>query len=159
MNANQNKTAVTFIFGFVLFFIVAGILTFQHVEGWNFIEAFYYVSATLTTVGYGDISPETPLGQLIASIIMIMGYGIIAVPTGIVTSELNRQSQATSSPKTKACAVCNTSGLPIDAHYCLNCGEKIHFSRNFIKSRILLLSSRSLSIRCCSETEKLGRFL
>jgi voltage-gated potassium channel len=53
----------------------------------------YWTIVTLTTVGYGDISPETPLGQFIASFVMILGYGIIAVPTGIVTAEIAKSTQ------------------------------------------------------------------
>jgi voltage-gated potassium channel len=128
LRASRHKIAVfiiavvcmTFIMGTVMYMVEGPEHGFKSIP-----VAIYWCIVTLTTVGYGDISPQTPLGQLIASIIMILGYGIIAVPTGIVTSELNKQNQATSSPKTKVCAVCNTTGLPIDAHYCFNCGEKI----------------------------------
>lgn len=81
----------------------------------------YWAVVTLTTVGYGDIAPRTPLGQMLASLVMILGYGIIAVPTGIVTSELARGNP---SPRvsTQACPVCGTGAHDIDAVYCRRCG-------------------------------------
>jgi voltage-gated potassium channel len=75
---------------------------------------------TLTTVGYGDIAPKTVLGQIIASGIMILGYGIIAVPTGIVTSEMMNLR-----PKpltTQACPECAAQDHDIDARFCKYCG-------------------------------------
>ena len=75
----------------------------------------------MTTVGYGDIAPITPIGKAIASFIMIMGYGIIAVPTGIVTAELakNRRSNVKNN-----CPKCKTFIYNEFANYCYNCGEK-----------------------------------
>lgn len=82
----------------------------------------YWAIVTLTTVGYGDVSPETPLGQIIASIIMIMGYAIIAVPTGIVTAEMAKPQGPS---EIKQCSKCgNTQHLP-GAEFCHNCGEKL----------------------------------
>ena len=86
--------------------------------------AIYWCIVTLTTVGYGDISPNTPLGQLIASIIMILGYGVIAVPTGIVTSEINR-SQNQQNSQQKRCSTCEREGMKADAEYCQYCGESL----------------------------------
>jgi voltage-gated potassium channel len=85
----------------------------------------YWAIVTMTTVGYGDISPHTPLGQTLASIIMIMGYGIIAVPTGIVSSEmiqLNRRKKIT----TQVCPHCLKEGHESDAIYCKYCGGKLN---------------------------------
>jgi len=84
----------------------------------------YWAIVTLTTVGYGDISPKTDLGQALASVIMILGYGIIAVPTGIVTAELTglARSQAVS---TQACLHCGAEGHDADAVYCKSCGEEL----------------------------------
>lgn len=82
----------------------------------------YWAIVTLTTVGYGDVSPETPLGQIIASIIMIMGYAIIAVPTGIVTAEMAKPQ---GSSELQQCSKCrNTQHLP-GSEFCHNCGEKL----------------------------------
>ena len=82
----------------------------------------YWAVVTLTTVGYGDIAPKTPLGQMLASLVMILGYGIIAVPTGIVTSELAR-SGAMHPVSTQACPACGAGGHDIDARFCRRCGS------------------------------------
>ena len=83
----------------------------------------YWAIVTLTTVGYGDISPKTDLGQILASIAMIMGYAIIAVPTGIVTVELASAKQKEVS--TQACAACARDGHDSDAVHCKFCGSKL----------------------------------
>lgn len=96
----------------------------------NIPISIYWAIVTLTTVGYGDISPKTPLGQIISSALMIVGYGIIAVPTGIVTAELNRatrQSDATTETATKLppCNVCGNSKNDRDAQFCKLCGAEL----------------------------------
>jgi voltage-gated potassium channel len=83
----------------------------------------YWAIVTLTTVGYGDISPQTTLGQALASFIMIMGYGIIAVPTGIVTSELTRATSRKTS--TQTCPNCLLQDHETDALFCKQCGTKL----------------------------------
>lgn len=82
----------------------------------------YWAIVTLTTVGYGDIAPQTILGQSIASFVMILGYAIIAVPTGIVTVELQKDRE---NRKTKACKNCNSKGHDTEALFCKFCGEKL----------------------------------
>ena len=83
----------------------------------------YWAVVTLTTVGYGDISPNTGPGQFLAAIVMILGYSIIAVPTGIVTVEL---SQAyTDKSTSQACPNCSAEGHDRDAQYCKFCGAKL----------------------------------
>jgi voltage-gated potassium channel len=83
----------------------------------------YWATVTLTTVGYGDIAPVTFWGQFIAACLMIMGYGVIAVPTGIVTFEL---VQAASGPRRAvACSVCERRGHDLDARYCNACGATL----------------------------------
>ncbi len=82
----------------------------------------YWAIVTLTTVGYGDITPVTAAGQALAACIMILGYGIIAVPTGIVTSELTRAALAVSG---KACGECSAEGHDSDAAHCKFCGAKL----------------------------------
>lgn len=84
----------------------------------------YWCIVTLTTVGYGDISPQTPAGQIIASLIMIMGYGIIAVPTGIVTTEMGKAQARRSAVKPFVCPNCKATDHAPDANFCKNCGEK-----------------------------------
>lgn len=85
-------------------------------------ESIYWAIVTLTTVGYGDISPATPLGKIIASIIMLCGYGIIAVPTGIVTSELTLQARR-GVPENN-CPECKQTAAP-GANYCASCGTRL----------------------------------
>lgn len=84
----------------------------------------YWAIVTLTTVGYGDISPHTPLGKMIASSIMIMGYGIIAVPTGIYSAELIRTYTA-GKIRNDACPDCGQTGHDFDADYCKYCGHAL----------------------------------
>jgi voltage-gated potassium channel len=83
----------------------------------------YWAIVTLTTVGYGDISPQTGLGQALASIIMILGYSIIAIPTGIVTVELAQTYKANVS--TQVCPQCSAEGHDDDAAYCNHCGARL----------------------------------
>ncbi|MEN9935292.1 MAG: hypothetical protein RLZZ387_1871 [Chloroflexota bacterium] len=83
----------------------------------------YWAVVTLTTVGYGDIAPQTPLGKAVAVIVMLLGYGIIAVPTGIVTLELSRASGQPVS--TQVCANCGAEGHDADARYCKRCGSSL----------------------------------
>jgi voltage-gated potassium channel len=89
----------------------------------NIPTSMYWAVVTLTTVGYGDISPQTPLGQMLATVLMLMGYGIIAVPTGIVTAELTRPLRGPIS--TQACPVCSAEGHDHDAVYCRKCGAAL----------------------------------
>lgn len=83
----------------------------------------YWAIVTLTTVGYGDIAPITPLGQFVASIIMILGYGIIAIPTGIVSAEYVKNKKVIT--KTKSCCHCTASKHHDNALYCYECGEEL----------------------------------
>ena len=84
----------------------------------------YWAITTLTTVGYGDISPQSPLGRAVASVIMIMGYGVIAVPTGIVTAEL--VSPIVGQVSTQACPDCGAEKHSYDASYCKYCGTELN---------------------------------
>lgn len=118
-----------FLFAVIIIAIIAGTIMYL-VEGEeNGFESIphsvYWCIVTLTTVGYGDISPATPLGQFIASIIMIMGYGIIAVPTGIITSEYTRSDQYVDI-NTQCCAHCNESQHADGAKFCHKCGEALN---------------------------------
>ena len=83
-------------------------------------RSIYWAIVTLTTVGFGDISPVTPLGQFVSSIIMILGYGIIAVPTGMVTAGVIKKNNFNN---TKSCNYCSKEGHADDALYCKFCGE------------------------------------
>jgi voltage-gated potassium channel len=90
----------------------------------NIPISIYWAIVTLTTVGYGDLSPQTPGGQILASIVMLMGYSIIAVPTGIVTAEVGR-SMKISQRDNRTCLNCSTNGHDPDAIYCRECGHEL----------------------------------
>ncbi|HPG39677.1 MAG TPA: ion transporter [bacterium] len=85
-------------------------------------KSIYWAIVTITTVGYGDIAPKTTLGEALAALIMIMGYSIIAVPTGIVSAEMTHLRIKIS---TQACPVCSAEGHDSDAGYCKFCGGKL----------------------------------
>lgn len=86
--------------------------------------AMYWATVTMTTVGYGDISPQTPLGRLIASFMMLIGWGILAVPTGIVTAEMTSQRMGRRD-KARSCAACKSEGHAPEAKFCKDCGEAL----------------------------------
>ena len=85
----------------------------------------YWAIVTLTTVGYGDITPLTPLGKFLSAVIMLLGYAIIAVPTGIVSSELTSARNTPSKKTLQSCSACGAKELEDDALYCKYCGEKL----------------------------------
>jgi voltage-gated potassium channel len=119
-----------FVFLFAVFMIVIIMGSMMYViEGeengfTNIPRSIYWSIVTLTTVGYGDISPNTPLGQFIASIIMICGYGLIAVPTGIVTVEIAREKSVLIKPI--ACPKCSAEDHDNDAKFCKHCGTELY---------------------------------
>ena len=126
MKASREK--ITLFLGAVLAMtVVMGTLMYliegqQH--GFTSIpKSIYWAIVTLTTVGYGDISPQTPIGQLLASIIMMTGYAIIAVPTGIVTVEMSRAAKV--STNTQVCTSCSFDQHDDDARFCKKCGENL----------------------------------
>ncbi len=88
-------------------------------------EGVYWAIVTMTTVGYGDIAPVTVLGKFIASVVMICGYSIIAVPTGIIGVEMARAMQP-GPVSTQACPSCSREGHRHDAKYCRYCGQALH---------------------------------
>jgi len=90
-------------------------------------RSIYWAIVTITTVGYGDIAPQTIAGQFTASILMLLGYAIIAVPTGIVTSELVKNEETKQRRKVVniKCSNCSTTGHEEDAEYCRKCGAKL----------------------------------
>lgn len=111
---------VVFIMGAVMY-VVEG-----RENGFTSIPvSIYWCIVTLTTVGYGDISPQTPLGQIIASVIMILGYGIIAVPTGIVSAEMAQAGRKEDPDSARECGTCGEAGIPQRALYCRNCGTRL----------------------------------
>ena len=127
MRASARKISV-FLFAVLTLVLIFGSLLYLiegDESGFTSIGAScYWAITTLTTVGYGDISPQTPLGRAVASIIMIMGYGVIAVPTGIVTAEM--VSPFTGKVSTQACPNCGTERHSYDARYCKDCGAELN---------------------------------
>lgn len=92
----------------------------------NIPVSIYWAIVTLTTVGYGDISPQSPLGQALAAMVMLMGYAIIAVPTGIVTAELTRSEfRREREALLRECPSCGKAGHAEDADYCRRCGARL----------------------------------
>lgn len=137
--ASRVKIAV-FLFAVVVSSIIFGTIMYL-VEGeengfTNIPKSVYWCIVTLTTVGFGDIAPQTALGQFITSIIMILGYGIIAVPTGIVSAEYvkssnKRDKEIADSQKelhlnTQICSNCNEENHRDHAKHCHNCGQNLH---------------------------------
>ena len=106
------------IFGSLIYVIEGGEHGFTSIP-----RSIYWAIVTLTTVGYGDISPQTGLGQALASVVMILGYGIIAVPTGIVTVEMSQAFGRKVS--TQACPGCAAEGHDDDARHCKFCGAEL----------------------------------
>jgi voltage-gated potassium channel len=112
---------LTFVFGAIMYFIEG-----KSNPGFdNIPRSIYWCIVTMTTVGYGDISPQTPLGQFLASVLMIFGYAIIAVPTGIVTAEMIKKFRHPSHISGQVCRSCNREGHDHDAEYCKYCGDKL----------------------------------
>ena len=136
LKASRVKISV-FIFAVMIISIILGTIMYL-IEGeengfTNIPKSVYWCIVTLTTVGYGDISPITPLGQFIASIIMILGYGIIAVPTGIVSAEYVSQSKSNKDKtdsgvqlNSQSCQNCLKEDHKDDAEFCYHCGNKLH---------------------------------
>ena len=139
LKASRVKIAV-FVSFVIILCVILGTVMYLVESGENsgftsIPRSVYWAIVTLTTVGYGDIAPSTPLGQLIASMIMIIGYGIIAVPTGIVSAEFATQKKEPNAEEkreeeevtitTKTCPECLTNDVRIEAKYCYVCGAEI----------------------------------
>lgn len=126
LHASRRKIFV-FLYAVMILVIIIGSLMYL-IEGeqsgfTSIPRSIYWAIVTLTTVGYGDIAPSTNLGQTLAAIVMIIGYGIIAVPTGIVTAELARGSRSALSAI--ACPECSAKNHDSDAIHCKYCGAKL----------------------------------
>lgn len=127
---SRTKISV-FIFTILVLSVIMGTVMYL-VEGkeagfTSIPTGIYWTIVTMTTVGYGDIAPITALGQAISTLIMIMGYGIIAVPTGIVSVEFSKQNKLFGvHTNTQACPNCNAQRHKDDAKYCYNCGNLLN---------------------------------
>ena len=128
LRASKAKIAV-FLFFMVIVCIILGTVMYM-VEGeengfTSIPRSVYWAIVTLTTVGFGDIAPQTPLGQLIASVIMILGYGVIAIPTGIVSSEISKSSKNIDD-NTQSCPNCLKEEHKNNSDFCYNCGHLLN---------------------------------
>jgi voltage-gated potassium channel len=112
--------SLTFILGTLMYIIESPESGFTSIP-----RSIYWAIVTLTTVGYGDIHPHTGLGQFLASLIMITGYAVIAVPTGIVSAEIAKSSMKSSSVNSKACPNCSLEGHTNDAKFCKYCSSEL----------------------------------
>ena len=127
--AASRRKIIVFVASVLALMVIFGALMYVVEGGTNpafasIPHSIYWAVTTMTTVGYGDITPVTPLGQSLASFIMIMGYGIIAVPTGIVTLELNEANRRQAN--TRTCSDCSAEGHSREASYCWRCGAPLY---------------------------------
>uniref|UniRef100_UPI004048AD87 ion transporter n=1 Tax=Mariniflexile sp. TaxID=1979402 RepID=UPI004048AD87 len=136
LKASRAKILV-FLFAVLILSIIFGTLMYLiegEPSGFTSIPiSVYWCIVTLTTVGFGDIAPVTPIGQFIAAVIMILGYGIIAVPTGIVSAEYTAQNKPGTPAKkdivhlnTQSCPNCSASKHKDNAEFCYKCGHHLH---------------------------------
>lgn len=125
LKASKNKITV-FLASVLIVTVIVGTLMYL-IEGdeagfTSIPRGIYWAIVTMTTVGYGDIAPQTPLGQAVAAVLMVAGYGIIAVPTGIVTVEMANAFRPVS---TQVCMRCTRGDHDVDARYCKHCGAEL----------------------------------
>lgn len=124
IRASQRKITVFLVTVFTLVVIIGALMYLVEGKEHGFTSipvGIYWAIVTLTTVGFGDIVPRTVCGQMLASVVMIMGYGIIAVPTGIVTVAISRAAGGS----TEACKHCGRDGHDTDARFCKYCGGHV----------------------------------
>ena len=131
LKASRQKIAVFLTFVLLMTIILGSVMYL--IEGGsneNFSSiptSIYWAIVTLTTVGYGDITPATALGQFLASVIMILGYAVIAVPTGIVSAEMVKENNNEEiALNTQVCSDCGEDHHADDAQFCRICGEELH---------------------------------
>lgn len=126
LQASMKKIGVFLFAVLTLVVIIGSMMYIVEGEASGFTDiptSIYWSIVTLTTVGYGDISPQTPIGKVLASLVMFLGYGIIAVPTGIVSVEISQSARK--AVNTNVCPSCSLEGHEVDAKYCKYCGEKL----------------------------------
>ena len=126
----SSRRILVFLFFILLLVIIFGSIMYLIEGGSNkqfdsIPRSIYWAIVTLTTVGYGDISPITTFGQLLASIVMILGYAVIAVPTGIVSSEMIKTSREMKDKRILECESCKHTEHDLDATFCKYCGEQL----------------------------------
>lgn len=126
--ASRRKIMV-FLFAVLMVAMVLGTLLYV-VEGpehgfHDIPTALYWAITTITTVGFGDITPKTDIGRFIASIMMLIGWGTLAVPTGIVTAEMTVRRHARPPLAPRACPKCGSEGYGPEANFCQQCGTRL----------------------------------
>ena len=125
LRASVRKIAIFMLTVLALVIILGSVmyLVEKRENGFSSIpESIYWAIVTITTVGYGDIAPVTPLGKFVASVMMLIGYGIIAVPTGIITTEMARAVKGKGRAQ-QVCRRCGKDAHAVEARYCDRCGE------------------------------------
>lgn len=128
LRASARKIAIFMLAVLTLVVILGSImyLVERRENGFTSIpESIYWAIVTITTVGYGDISPVTPWGKVFASVMMLIGYGIIAVPTGIITTEIGRAVRDQRRQGIRDCPNCKRGGMDTDAAFCKYCGIRL----------------------------------
>lgn len=123
--SSRPKIVVFLLFVLTLVMIIGALMYLIESEEAGFTsipKSVYWAIVTMTTVGYGDITPQTILGQIISSFLMITGYGVIAVPTGLISAEIVLKKK---NPKSITCNSCNYILLEDKAHFCSNCGKDL----------------------------------
>ena len=122
---HSSRKIYIFLLFLCVFIVIIGSLMFVVEDGKNGFtsipQSIYWAVVTVTTVGYGDVSPVTPIGKMLSIIVMLCGYSIIAVPTGIVTSELRNSAKKFK----ESCERCGNEEIDEDARFCKKCGEKM----------------------------------
>lgn len=126
---NSMRKIMVFLSVVVMIVLIVGTLMYV-IEGpangfTSIPKSVYWAISTISTVGYGDIVPVTELGRTLASIMMLIGWGILAVPTGIVTAEMTAQHFRPRTVQNRACSACGTSGHQSDAAFCRMCGAQL----------------------------------
>lgn len=122
--ASRRKILIFLSFVFMVVFLLGTVMYVVEgpANGFSSIPtSVYWAISTVTTVGFGDITPKTDVGRAISSLMMLLGWGILAVPTGIISSEMTAQRHGPE-PATRRCTVCQTGGLEANANFCRQCG-------------------------------------
>ncbi|GAB3340197.1 ion transporter [Larkinella ripae] len=128
LQASRRKISVFILTVLSLVVIIGSVMYIIEGEEHGFDSiptSIYWAIVTLTTVGYGDLSPQTPAGKILASLVMVIGYGVIAVPTGIVTVEISQAAEKLRKVSTQSCPSCGREGHDADAVFCKHCGHNL----------------------------------
>lgn len=126
IRSSAHKISIFMSFVLALVFILGSLMYVveQNNPGFSSIpQSIYWAIVTITTVGFGDVVPQSQMGKFIAAVVMLLGYSIIAVPSGIVTVEMNRQKSISKPDGPISCRVCSKEN-PATAKYCMHCGTQ-----------------------------------